>query len=78
MASPSGPIGFVETLEAAKKSDHYKSPVLEGQGRGISAGFWFNRGGETTGSLTIAPDGIGHDRNAWNVGLSPARVSRSA
>ncbi len=52
-----GPIGFVETLEAAKKSAHYTSPVPEGQGRGVSAGFWFNRGGDTTGSLTIAPDG---------------------
>ncbi len=52
-----GPIGFVETLEAAKKSDHYNSPVPEGQGRGVSAGFWFNRGGDTTGSLTITPDG---------------------
>ncbi len=52
-----GPIGFVETLEAAKACDHYNSPVPEGQGRGVSAGFWFNRGGDTTGSLTIAPDG---------------------
>ena len=52
-----GPIGFVETLKAAKESDHYKSPLPKGQGRGISAGFWFNRGGETAGSLTLAPDG---------------------
>ena len=52
-----GPIGFVETLEAAKACDHYQSPVPPGQGRGVSAGFWFNRGGDTTGSLTIAPDG---------------------
>ena len=52
-----GPIGFVETLEAAKKSDHYNSPVPKGQGRGVAAGFWFNRGGETTGTLNIAIDG---------------------
>ena len=52
-----GPIGFVETLEAAKASDHYKSPVPEGQGRGIGSGFWFNRGGETSTSMNIAPDG---------------------
>ena len=52
-----GPIGFVETLEAAKACDHYTSPVPEGQGRGLAAGFWFNRGGDTTGSLTITPDG---------------------
>ena len=52
-----GPIGFVETLEAAKKCEHYRSPVPKGQGRGVAAGFWFNRGGETTGTLNIAPDG---------------------
>lgn len=52
-----GRIGFVETLEAAKKSDHYNSPVPPGCGRGIAAGFWFNRGGETTGTLNIGIDG---------------------
>ncbi len=52
-----GPIGFVETLQAAKKCDHYNSPVPAGQGRGTAAGFWFNRGGETTGTLNIGIDG---------------------
>ena len=52
-----GPIGFLETLIAAKNCDHYKSPVPKGQGRGVAAGFWFNRGGETTGTLNIATDG---------------------
>jgi CO/xanthine dehydrogenase Mo-binding subunit len=52
-----GPIGFVETLQAAKKSEHYNSPVPPGQGRGVAAGFWFNKGGETTGTLNVAPDG---------------------
>ncbi|HEV7983317.1 MAG TPA: xanthine dehydrogenase family protein molybdopterin-binding subunit [Xanthobacteraceae bacterium] len=52
-----GPIGFVETLQAAKKCEHYNSPVPEGQGRGVAAGFWFNRGGETTGTLNVATDG---------------------
>lgn len=53
-----GPIGFIETLEAAKASDHYNTPLTgPNQGRGISCGFWFNRGGETTGSLVVAPDG---------------------
>jgi CO/xanthine dehydrogenase Mo-binding subunit len=52
-----GPIGFVETLNAAKACEHYNSPVPKGQGRGIASGFWFNRGGETTGTLNIAIDG---------------------
>ena len=50
-------IGFVETLEAAKETDHYKSELPEGWGRGVSSGFWFNRDGDTTGSLTITPGG---------------------
>jgi CO/xanthine dehydrogenase Mo-binding subunit len=52
-----GPIGFVETLQAAKKCEHYNSPVPAGQGRGVASGFWFNKGGETTGTLNIAIDG---------------------
>jgi CO/xanthine dehydrogenase Mo-binding subunit len=52
-----GPIGVVATLEAAKSSAHYNAPLGPNQGRGVALGFWFNRGGETTGSLTIAPDG---------------------
>jgi CO/xanthine dehydrogenase Mo-binding subunit len=52
-----GPIGVMATLEAAKKTEHYNAPLGPNQGRGVGAGFWFNRGGETTGSLNIAPDG---------------------
>src|ERR1700687_199904 len=52
-----GPIGFVETLEAAKACAHYNSPVPPGQGRGVAAGFWFNKAGETAGNLNIAVDG---------------------
>lgn len=52
-----GPIGFVETLQAAKKCEHYTSPKKPGTGRGVAAGFWFNRGGETSTSLNLAPDG---------------------
>lgn len=52
-----GPIGFVETLKAAKAHPHYSAPLGPNQGRGIGCGFWFNRGGETTASLNITPDG---------------------
>lgn len=52
-----GPIGYVETLEAAKAHPHYTAPLGPHQGRGIATGFWFNRGGETTASLNITPDG---------------------
>src|SRR5262249_49802111 len=52
-----GKIGFVKTIQAAKKCEHDNSPVPEGQGRGVAAGFWFNRGGETSGTLNVATDG---------------------
>ena len=40
-------IGYLETVEAAINSEHYKTP-LKGklQGRGVASGFWFNAGGE--------------------------------
>jgi len=52
-----GPVGFIETIKKAKECEHYNTPVKEGEGRGISTGFWFNRGGETAASLNLAPDG---------------------
>ena len=50
-------IGLVETLEAAKAHPHYAAPLKQGQGRGISCGFWFNHGGETSVSLAMSEDG---------------------
>ncbi len=50
-------IGLVETLEAAKVHPHYSAPLEPGQGRGISCGFWFNHGGETSVSLALSEDG---------------------
>ncbi len=41
-------IGYLATLEAAKSSAHWKSPLKPGQGRGIATGFWFNIGGESS------------------------------
>ncbi|WP_204113102.1 xanthine dehydrogenase family protein molybdopterin-binding subunit [Shimia biformata] len=50
-------IGLVETLEAAKAHPHYSAPLKPGQGRGISCGFWFNHGGETSVTLAMSEDG---------------------
>jgi CO/xanthine dehydrogenase Mo-binding subunit len=51
-------IGFIETLEAAKNSPHYKSK-LEGKnrGRGVAAGFWFNAGLKSCVSASVNADG---------------------
>jgi CO/xanthine dehydrogenase Mo-binding subunit len=50
-------IGLMATLEAAKKHPHYSAPLGKNQGRGLSAGFWFNFGGNTSVSMTINTDG---------------------
>jgi CO/xanthine dehydrogenase Mo-binding subunit len=52
-----GPIGLVDSLEAAQNSAHWKAPLGKNQGRGIAAGFWFNIGGETSVSLQLNEDG---------------------
>jgi CO/xanthine dehydrogenase Mo-binding subunit len=52
-----GPIGMVETLEAAKAHAHWRTPLKKNQGRGIASGFWFNIGGETSVALSLNEDG---------------------
>jgi xanthine dehydrogenase molybdenum-binding subunit len=51
-------IGFLETLQAAKEHDHYKSK-LEGsyRGRGIASGFWFNGSGPSSAIASVTADG---------------------
>ena len=50
-------IGLMATVEAAKAHAHLKAPLGPNQGRGVSCGFWFNHGGETSVSLALSPDG---------------------
>ena len=52
-----GPVGCIETLEAARNSEHYKTPLGPNQGRGIATGFWFNIGGESCATININEDG---------------------
>jgi CO/xanthine dehydrogenase Mo-binding subunit len=52
-----GPVGFIETLEAARAHEHWSAPLGKNQGRGIASGFWFNIGGETSASLQLNEDG---------------------
>ncbi len=50
-------IGFVETLEAARRSEHYRSPVKPGHARGVAAGFWFNVGADSSAAAHVGEDG---------------------
>ena len=52
-----GPIGLVQTLEAARAHPHYRAPLTANQGRGVASGFWFNIGGETCATLNLGEDG---------------------
>ncbi len=51
-------IGLVETLEAVKAGEHYRSR-LEGpnRGRGVACGFWFNIGLKSSVSACVNADG---------------------
>ena len=51
-------IGFVECLEAARNHDHYKAQLGDGEGRGIAAGYWPNRGFQSSVSMTVNYDGV--------------------
>ncbi|MGE3819605.1 MAG: xanthine dehydrogenase family protein molybdopterin-binding subunit, partial [Isosphaeraceae bacterium] len=51
-------VGLVECLEAARNSEHWKSPLVgPNRGRGIAAGFWFNIGGASSCSASVNDDG---------------------
>ena len=72
-------IGLMATLEAAKAHPHYAAPLAPGQGRGLSAGFWFNFGGNTCVSLNINTDGtVGITEGNPDIGGSRAAISQMA
>jgi xanthine dehydrogenase molybdenum-binding subunit len=59
---PAGPpyrrIGFIETCEAIKNSEHYRSPLKgANRGRGVASGFWFNAGMQSAAVVNIHADG---------------------
>ena len=50
-------IAYLDTLKAIRESEHWKTPLKPGQGRGLAVGFWFNVGGESSAAVHIADDG---------------------
>jgi len=55
--APHGEIGFVECLEAARAHPHWSAPLGPNQARGLAAGSWFNFGGPSCVSVSLAEDG---------------------
>jgi xanthine dehydrogenase molybdenum-binding subunit len=51
-------IGYLETVQAALSSDHYRTPV-EGPnvGRGVASGYWFNVGLQSSVTINVNADG---------------------
>jgi CO/xanthine dehydrogenase Mo-binding subunit len=59
---PAGPpfkkIGYVETVEGIKNSEHYRSELRgKYRGRGVASGFWFNGGLQSSAVVNIHTDG---------------------
>ena len=56
-----GVIGHAETLEAARRSDHYRTDLEEvpglKRGRGVAAAFWTNGGGTSSVRCRLNSDG---------------------
>ncbi len=50
-------IGYVETLDEARKHPHYRAELGENQGRGVASGFWFNGGMQSSAGVSINEDG---------------------
>ena len=51
-------IGCVETLEAARASEHWNTPLTgPHRGRGIATGFWFNIGLKSSAAAHVNADG---------------------
>jgi CO/xanthine dehydrogenase Mo-binding subunit len=50
-------IGYQQTLEAARASEHMKAALKPNQGRGIASGYWHNAGGESSAAVHINEDG---------------------
>jgi CO/xanthine dehydrogenase Mo-binding subunit len=50
-------IGYMETLQTARSTEHYRTKLGKNQGRGVASGFWFNIGGESSAAVHVAEDG---------------------
>ena len=73
-------IGCVEVLEAMRDHPHYNAP-LEGsnRGRGVSVGFWFNVGLQSSCSLSVNSDGtVGLVEGSTDIGGTRSSVAMQA
>ena len=70
-------IGQIETVEAIRDSEHYRTP-LEGsyRGRGIASGYWNNWGGQSSATAVLNPDGtVSINEASTDIGGSRASIA---
>ena len=73
-------IGYIETAEAAKDHEHYRTR-LEGpnRGRGVASGFWFNATGPASATASVNADGtVSLVEGSTDIGGSRAAVAMQA
>ncbi len=86
-------IGYIVTVEAAKKHAHYSAPIHphpnplpqagEGKGlkygRGVASGFWMNWGGQSSVTITPNPDGtVSLVEGSTDIGGTRASIAMQA
>ena len=73
-------IGFVECLEAARSHDHYQTAVSgENRGRGVAAGYWMNRGFQSSCVITVNFDGtVSLIMGSVDIGGTRASIAQQA
>jgi len=73
-------IGYLETVEAAMKHEHYQTP-LEGpnRGRGVASGYWFNVGLQSSASISVNADGtVSLVEGSTDIGGTRASIAMQA
>ena len=73
-------VGLVECLEAARDHDHYRTQVEgENRGRGVAAGYWMNRGFQSSCVITVNFDGtISLIMGSVDIGGTRASIAQQA
>ena len=70
-------IGMVETLEAIRDSEHWRTPLTgKNRGRGIASGFWFNIGWKSCATAVVNSDGtVGLTEGSTDIGGSRTGIA---
>jgi xanthine dehydrogenase molybdenum-binding subunit len=73
-------VGNLETLEAARNSEQFKSKLTgPNRGRGIASGFWFNIGLASSAAISVNADGtINLVEGSTDIGGSRASIAMHA